>query len=312
MKSFCHHSKLVIIGAGRVGTSFAYAMMIRGIIPEIVLIDIDKKKAKGEVMDLNHGMAFTETMKIYEGDYEDCKGADYIVITSGASQIPGESRLNLINRNVAILKDILPKILRHNRTAKFILVSNPVDILTYVTLKISGLPHNQVFGSGTTLDTSRLRFLLGKYFKVSPDSVYAFVIGEHGDSEVAVYSGAQIAGIPLKKYPGYDAKEMLKIFEHTKNAAYEVIKYKGSTHYAIGLVLTEIIEAMEMNEHQVFPVSTLVKGEFGIKDVVLSLPCLIGEIGVEKVLGISMDSNECKALKTSASTLKALIKSLKL
>lgn len=308
MKTSCHPSKLVIFGAGRVGTSFAYAMMIRKIVSEIVLVDIDKEKAKGECMDLNHGIAFAETLKICAGDYPDCVNADYIVITCGASQKPGETRIDLLKKNAAIIRDIIPKILKYNKTAKFILVSNPVDILTKLTLKISGLPSNQVFGSGTTLDTSRFRFLLGQHFKISPDSIDAFIIGEHGDSEVPVFSQAQIAGIPLKKFPGYSDKKMKDIFFHTKNAAYEVIKYKESTHYAIGLVLTEMIEAMELNQHKVFPVSTMLNGQFGIKDVVLSLPCLLGMNGVEKVLNISLNKAELKALRASASKLKEALK----
>ncbi len=282
MKNPSHSSKLVIVGAGRVGTSLAYAMMIRNIVAEIVLIDIDKKKVKGECMDLNHGVAFVETVKIYAGDYADCKDADYVVITAGASQQTGETRLDLLNKNVAMLKSILPKILKYNRTAKIILVSNPVDILTYAALKISGLPRSQVFGSGTTLDTSRFRFLLGEEFGVSPDSIDAFIIGEHGDSEVAVFSQAQTAGIPLQKMKGYSEKKMMEIYKHTKNAAYEVIKYKGSTHYAIGLVMTDIIQAMELNQHKVFPLSVMMKGEFGMKDVVLSLPCVVGKKALRK------------------------------
>jgi len=311
-KSSCHPSKVVIIGAGRVGTSFAYAMMIRKLVSEIVLIDVNKEKAMGECMDLNHGIAFAETLNIYCGDYSDCKNADYVVITAGASQRPGESRLKLVQRNTEILKSIIPQILKHTTTAKIILVTNPVDILTYVALKISGLPKNQVFGSGTTLDTSRFRFLLGRHFDVSPDSVDAYIVGEHGDSEVAVFSGVQIAGIPLEKMKGYSEKKMMDIYKHTKNAAYEVIKYKKSTHFAIGLVATEFIEAMELNQRKVYPVSALLDGEFGLKDVCLSLPCLIGKDGVEKVMPIDLNARELKGLKASAEQLKKIYKTLKI
>ncbi|MFA6089946.1 MAG: L-lactate dehydrogenase [Candidatus Woesearchaeota archaeon] len=312
MQKSCHINKLAIIGAGRVGTSFAYAAMIKKIASEIVLIDLDKNKAKGESMDLNHGISYIETINVYDGDYNDCRNADYIVITSGASQKPGENRINLVQRNVEILKNILPKILKYNTNAKIILVTNPVDILTFLTLKISGLPKNQVFGSGTSLDTSRFRYLLGKYFKVSPDSVDAYIIGEHGDSEVAVFQNAQIAGIPLKNFKNYSKEKMHEIYLKTKNAAYEVIKYKGSTHYAIGLVLTDIIEAMMYNQHKVIPVSTVLNGEFGIKNIALSLPCVIAANGIEKVLEISLSKNELNLLKKSAETLKSVIKTLKI
>lgn len=312
MNSICHPSKVAIIGAGRVGTSFAYALMIRKIVSEIVLIDIDKNKAKGEAMDLNHGLAYTETINIYDGDYSDCKGADFIVITSGASQKPGQTRLDLIKSNYEILKDILPKILKHNNHGFIILVSNPVDVLTYITSKISGLPSNQVFGSGTSLDTSRFRYLLGKYFHVSPDSVDAYIIGEHGDSEVAVFSNAQIAGIKLKDFPEFDKEKMKNIYEQTKNAAYEVIKYKGSTHYAIGLVLTEIIEAIIKNQHKVMPVSVMLNGQFGIKNIALSIPSILNANGIEKILPISLNTQELKALQNSAAKLKAVLKELRI
>ncbi|MFA5821288.1 MAG: L-lactate dehydrogenase [Candidatus Gracilibacteria bacterium] len=308
MKKSSSPSKLVIVGAGRVGTSLAYATMIRNIVSEIVLIDIDKKKVKGECMDLNHGVAFVETVRVSAGDYADCRNADYIVITAGASQQKGETRLALMKKNVKMLKNILPKILKYNRTAKFILVSNPVDILTYVALKISGLPRNQVFGSGTTLDTSRFRYLLGEEFGVSPDSIDAFIIGEHGDSEVAVFSQAQLGGTPLEKVKGYSEKKMMEIYKHTKNAAYEVIKYKGSTHYAIGLVTTDILQAMELNQHKVFPLSVMLKGEFGLKDVVLSLPCVVGAGGVERVMEMSLSGKETVGFKASAKKMMEIIK----
>ncbi len=305
-----HQSKLAIIGAGRVGTSFAYAAIIKKIVSEIVLIDEFKEKAKGEAMDLNHGIAYSETIRVYDGTYKDLKNADYIVITAGASQKPGETRIDLAKKNIEILKQIIPNILKYNRTAKIILVSNPVDILTYATYKISGLPNNQIFGSGTSLDTSRFRFLLGRYFGVSPDSVDAYIIGEHGDSEVAVYSNADIAGIKLKDFKNFSKEKMQEIYEKTKNAAYEVIKYKGSTHYAIGLVMTEIIEAMIHNQNKVLPISSILNGEFGIKNVALSLPCVIGANGVHKVLEISLDKKELECLKKSAEKLKKIIKEL--
>lgn len=306
----CHQSKLAIIGAGRVGTSLAYAAMIRKIVSEIVLIDRSRDKAKGEAMDLNHGLAYVEPIKVYDGDYSDLSGADYIVVTAGASQNSGETRLDLTRRNIEILKSIIPQILKYNIDAKIILVSNPVDILTYAALKLSGLPKNQIFGSGTSLDTSRFKFLLGQELGVSPDSVDAYIIGEHGDSEVAVYSSGDIAGIALKDFKGFSRATMKKIYEKTKNAAYEVIKYKGSTHYAIGLVLTEIIEALQHNEHKVMPVSTLLQGEFGIKDVCLSLPAVIGANGIERVMEIPLDKEEQKALEKSADILKNTIKTL--
>ena len=301
-------SKLVVIGTGRVGSTFAYAAMIRKLVSEIVLVDINKEKAKGEVMDLNHAMSLAETLNIRAGDYKDCKGADYIVITAGASQKPGETRLDLVKKNTAIMKSIVPSILKYNKKAKFIIVSNPVDILTYAFLKISKLPRNQVFGSGTTLDTSRFKFLLGKHFGVSPDNVHGYIIGEHGDSEVAVFSSARIASIPLNKMKGYNARKMKKIFNDTKMAAYEIIKRKKATHYAIALVITEIIEAMNLNQHKIFPLSVLMKGEYGVKDVALSVPCKIGANGIEEVYKIPLNASELKAFKKSAVKLKKTAK----
>lgn len=304
------NSKAVIIGAGRVGTTIAYSLSIQLIVSEIVLIDINKDRAKGEAMDLNHGLTYYENIKIYAGDYSDCTDADYIIITAGVAQEPGQTRLEVAKQNTEIIKEIVPNILEFNSTAKIILVTNPVDILTYVTLKLSGLPRRQVLGTGTILDTARFRFLLGKHFGVGPSSVHAFIIGEHGDTELPVMSSANIAGIPLKNIRKYDEQRINDIFKKTKNAAYEVIKYKGSTFYAIGLVTTEIIQAMEHDQNKVLPVSVFMEGQFGINDVCLSLPSLVGKSGVKEVMNIELSPEEIEKLKESAAKLKEVNKSV--
>jgi len=303
-------SKAVIIGAGRVGTTLAYSLSIQLIVSEIVLIDLDRDKAKGEAMDLNHGLSYYENINIYAGDYSDCKDADYIIITAGVAQKPGQTRLDVAKQNVEIMKKIVPSILEHNTEARLILVSNPVDILTYATLKISGLPKNQVFGTGTMLDTARFRFLLGKHFDVGPSSVHAFIIGEHGDTELPVMSSANIAGIPLDRMHQYDEDKINEIFEKTKNAAYEVIKFKGSTFYAIGMVTTEILQSMEHDQNKVFPVSVLMDGQFGISDICLSLPSVVNKAGVQEVLELGLNTKEIEKLKKSADKLKEVSKSV--
>ena len=303
-------SKAVIIGSGRVGTTIAYSLSLQLIVPEIVLIDRDHERAVGEAMDLNHGLSYYENLNIYAGDYSNCKDADYIIITAGAAQKPGQTRLDVAKENTEIMKKIIPEVLKYNTTAKFIIVSNPVDVLTYATLKISGLPKNQVFGTGTMLDTARFKFLLGNHFEVGPSSIHAFIIGEHGDTELPVLSSANIAGIPLTELEKYDKAKIDKIFERTKNAAYEVIKHKGSTFYAIGIITTKIIQAMEHDQNRIFPVSTLMEGQYGIKDICLSIPAVVNRNGIKKTLEIKLSNKEIDDLVKSAAKLKQVSDSL--
>lgn len=313
-------AKVAIIGAGAVGSTFAFSLMIRGVAGEIVLIDKDKEKATGECMDLNHGASFVPPAKIYSSGYEGCQGADIVVITAGAKQKPGETRINLIQRNTEIFKGIIPEIIKHTQNAILLVVSNPMDILTYVTLKISGFPSERVIGSGTVLDSSRFRYLIGKHCRLDPRSVHAYIIGEHGDSEFAVWSQANVGGMLLadycptcKRYKecGHE-KELLKIFDEVKKAAYKIIELKGATYYAIGVALVRIVEAILRDENSILPVSTLIDDYCGINDVYLSIPSVVNRNGVDKFLKLKLSASEEKEFKSSAMIIKDIIKTIKL
>ncbi|MFZ5425069.1 MAG: L-lactate dehydrogenase [Patescibacteria group bacterium] len=303
-----HKTKAVIVGAGRVGSTLAYALSLKLLVSEIVLIDIDEKRAMGEAMDLNHGLSYYENIKIHSGTYEDAKGASYILITSGISQKPGQTRLDLVKQNVEIIKDIVPKLAEYNSTAQYVLISNPVDVLTYVTLKITGFKRHQVFGTGTTLDTARYKYLIGHHFNVSPSNVHAFIVGEHGDSEVPLLSMANISGVPLTKFEEFDLNKMNEIFESTKTAAYKIVEAKGSTYYAIGLVTAEIVQSMEHNQKKIFPVSSLIEGQLGIENVCLSLPTVVEGTGVGDIINIFPTEEETQKIQASAKVLQQVIK----
>ena len=254
-----------IIGTGRVGTSLAFSLITQEIVNEIVLVGHHKEQAEGEAWDLDQGSIFTKSACVRAGDYSDLKDMDFVVFTLGASQKPGETRLDLINKNIAIFEDVVPKVFKYNKRATYLIISNPVDILTYITLKLTGLPKKQVIGSGTTLDSSRFRYLLGNKLNVSPHNIHAYILGEHGDSELPAISTAYVAGMPLKKFPGATDEVIDWAFEHTKNAAYEVIKKKGSTFWAISESVSGIINLMRYDDNAILPVSTLLEGEYGIQ-----------------------------------------------
>lgn len=311
-------SKVAIIGAGNVGSTFAYALMMSGVAREIALVDRNIKRAEGECMDLNHGVSFGPPVKIYPAGYEGCKDAHIVVITAGVRQEPGETRIDLVNRNVEVFKSVIPEIIKHAPEAILLVVTNPMDILTYATLKISGFPKNRVIGSGTVLDSSRFRYLLSEHARVDARNVHAYIIGEHGDSELAVWSLADIGGMLLKKYcPQCDSKckaeEKLKgIFEEVKNAAYKIIEAKGSTYYAIGMALVKIVEAILRDENSILPVSTLIEDYYGINNLCLSIPCIVNSNGVKRFLKLELDKDEETKLKKSADTLAGVIKGLKI
>jgi len=314
-KSFFHPAKVAIVGAGSVGASFAYSLMIQGFVSEISLIDIDQKKAKGETMDLEHGMPFVQPVTIASGDYSECEGADIVVVTAGSAQKPGKSRLDLVKRNFEIFKKVIPQIKEHNDRCILLIATNPVDVMAYVSLKLSGFSPSRVFGSGTILDTLRLRSMLGEHFKIDPRNVHAYIIGEHGDSEVPVWSSANIAGINIKEYcplcgMNYDARYLSKIFDQVKNAAYKIIEYKGSTFYAIGLGLTRIVESIIRDENAILAVSSLQHDYYGVSDVCLSVPSIVNSDGVSQVLKLPLDDSEVKMFQKSASVLKDVINSL--
>jgi len=310
-------SRVAVVGAGFVGSAFAYSLMIRGIISEIVLIDVDRRKAEGEAMDLNHGLSFVRPVKIWAGDYPDCGGADIVVISAGFAQRPGESRLDLVNKNVEIFKQIVPQVVEHNQECIFLIATNPVDVMAYTALKLSGFPANRVIGSGTILDTSRLRYVLGEHLRVDPRNVHAYVIGEHGDSEVAVWSLANVAGARLRDFcpvcgEKYDPGHFDNLFQKVKNAAYEIIELKGRTYFAIGLGLTRIVESIIRDENAVLTVSSLLEDYYGVSDVCLSVPTIINRRGVREVLKLPLEEEEIREFQKSASIIKSITKSLHL
>lgn len=307
--------RIAVVGVGNVGATFAYALLQSGLAGEIVLIDNNKVKAEGEAMDLNHAVPLTHSTKIWAGDYSDCRRAAVTVVTAGSSQKPGETRLDLVHRNYSIFQSIIPEIVKHNPNGILLIATNPVDILTYASWKISGLPSQRVIGSGTILDTARFRFLLSQHAGVDARSVHATIIGEHGDSEVPVWSLANIAGMNLQDYCKANCREYEplvyeKIFEKTRDAAYEIIQKKGATYYAVANGLVRIVEAVLRDQNTVLSVSTLIEDYYGIDNVYFSLPCIIGHNGIEKVMHLQLDDREQKGILNSAAVLKEILKDL--
>lgn len=311
-------SKVVIIGAGFVGSTFAYSLMINGVASEIVMLDVNQERLVGEIMDLNHGISFVRPVTVRAGSYEDCGDADVIVITAGANQKPGETRIDLLSRNTVIFREIITKIKTTGTTAILLVATNPVDIMTYITYQLSGFPASRVIGSGTVLDSSRFRYLLSAHCHVDPSNVHAYIIGEHGDTEVPVWSLANIAGIRFVDYcpvcsgaccHGLPKEE---IFSEVKNAAYQIIKGKGATYYAIGLALVEIVESIIRDEHSVLTVSSLLTGEYGMEDVCLSLPSIVNRKGIVKKIHLDLSPEEEAGFKKSGAILKELQGQLKI
>ncbi len=312
-----HPPKIAIVGTGFVGSTFAYTLMTRGIASEIVLIDKDEKRAEGEAMDLNHGLSFVRPVKMWAGDFRDCKDADIIVISAGAAQKPDEKRLELVERNFEIFKEIVPNITRYNRTAIFLIATNPVDIMTYATLKLSGFPANRVIGSGTILDTSRLRYVLAEHLNIDPRNVHAYVIGEHGDSEVPVWSLANVAGTSLKQFclereAKCDTELFESLFEKVKNAAYEIIERKGRTYYAIGLGLTRIVESILRDENAILTVSSLLQDYYDANGICLSVPSIVNREGIKTALKLPLNDSELESFRKSARILKEIANTLKI
>ena len=305
--------KVAVIGCGFVGSSSAFALMQSGLFSEMVLIDADTKRAEGEAMDISHGISFARPMQIYAGNYDDITDAAIIVITAGANQKPDETRLDLIKKNAAIMKSIVGEIKKRDFGGILLIVSNPVDILTLIAIKESGYPSNRVIGSGTVLDTGRFKYLLGEHLDVDSRSVHAFIIGEHGDSELAAWSNARIGGLKVNDFcelRGHFNHEqsMKKIFENVRNSAYEIIERKHATYYGIAMAVKRICEAIVRNEKSILPVSSLMTGEYGLNDVVLSIPAVVDETGVQKVIPIELNDEELTKLKDSANILKDIAK----
>jgi L-lactate dehydrogenase len=307
--------RIAIVGAGAVGATLGYALMIRGQADELVLIDINRDKAEGEAMDLRHGLPFVRPVDVHVGDYADCAGADVVVITAGAASRPGETRLDLAARNAAIFRQIVPEILRYNAEGILLVVTNPVDVLTHLTIKLSGYPAGKVLGSGTVLDSARFRYLLAEHCGVDPRNVHAYIIGEHGDSEVPVWSLSNIAGTRLTDYCVVcrrDCEGIPKdeIFGRVRDAGYQVIQRKGATYYAVGLAVASIVESILRDQHSILPVSSLMQGQYGLEDVCLSLPAVVGQYGVVQVLELPLDEEELAGLRRSAGVLQEVARSV--
>jgi len=308
-------SKIVLIGSGAVGSTFAYTVLLRGLCTELVIIDVNRDKAEGDVLDLNHGLMLANPMKIRVGDYPDCADADMIVVTAGAAQRPGETRIDLMGRNVAIFKSIISGITAYTNTSILLIATNPVDILTQVALKLSGWPSHRVIGSGTLLDSSRFRYLVGQKLGVDPRSIHGVIIGEHGDSEVAVMSLLQVGGVKLDASSDCSGlclsdEEKREIIEETRTAAYKIIQKKGATFYAIALALARICEAILKDQRSVLTVSSYLQNYHGISDVCLSVPTILGRNGVEAVLPLPLAPDEEKAFQESANTLKSFLQEI--
>lgn len=309
--------KVAIIGCGFVGASSAFSLMQSGLFSSMVLIDVNKDKAEGEAMDLSHGVPFSKHMKVYAGDYDDIVDCSIIIITAGVNQKPNETRLDLIKRNTVIFKSIINEIKKRNCEGILLVVSNPVDILTYVTLKLSGFPPHRVIGSGTVLDTARLKYLLGEHLNVDSRGIHAFIIGEHGDSELAVWSSANVSGINLidfcKLRGCHDHMEtMNRFYKEVRDSAYEIIKRKEATYYGIAMALRRICEAIIRDEHSILPISSYICGHYGLDDIYMGVPTIVGSTGAERILDIPLDDNEENNLLSSAKAIREIIDKLEL
>ena len=301
------HSKVAIIGAGAVGSTAAYATTLKNIAAEILLIDVNEAKEEGEIMDMNDVLPFVETGCVMGADFKDATNADVIVITAGLPQKPGETRLDLVTKNKKILESIFKSMGKINPHAIIVMVANPVDILTYIAQEISGLPRTQVFGTGTGLDTARLRTELGLHFGVSAQNIHGYVLGEHGDSEFVGWSTVTIGGVPISQMKNFGAKQKNAIEQKVRNQAYEIINRKGATFYGIVIVVSEVVEAILYNQHKIMPATTRLTNWNGVNNVCLGIPAVIGRAGVEKIWPLTLTSEEKTKLKKSATSLKKLL-----
>ncbi|WP_144547682.1 L-lactate dehydrogenase [Bacillus sp. X1(2014)] len=302
-------NRVALIGTGFVGSSYAFALLNQGITEELVLIDLNKEKAEGDAMDLNHGLPFSPSRtKIWFGSYQDCGQADLVVITAGANQKPGETRLDLVEKNTRIFKGIVDEIMASGFDGIFLVATNPVDILTYAVWKFSGLPKERVIGSGTILDTARFRFLLGDYFDVDTRNVHAYIIGEHGDTELPVWSNADIAGTSIsdwsKNKTGFKQKDLDQIFLNVRDAAYQIIERKGATYYGIAMGLVRLTKAILRDENSVLTVSTYLDGEYGQNDIYIGVPAVVNREGVRQVVELNLNQEEQAKFENSVNVLK--------
>jgi L-lactate dehydrogenase len=310
-------TKISIIGAGFVGSTTAYALMMEGLASEIVIVDINKDKALAESMDLSHGASFVKPVEVKAGDYSDTSDSDIVIITAGVGPKPGETRLDIINKNLSVFKSIVPEVVKHSPNSILLVVSNPVDVLTYITYKLSGFPASRVIGSGTVLDTSRFRYMLGKHFEIDARNIHTYIMGEHGDSEIAAWSITSIAGMSVDQYCSKVCRDCegefkYNIAEDVKNAAYEILNKKGYTNYAVALAIRRIVEAILRDEDAILTVSSLLTGEYGIEGIYMGIPTVVGASGSKKKLEVPLDDRELKKLKSSASVLKEYLDKAKI
>lgn len=303
--------KAVIVGAGQVGATTAYTLLISGLLSELVLIDVNRDKALGEAMDISHGMPLCPPADIRMGDYPDCAGADIVILTAGLNQKPGETRRDLLAKNIGVFRSIVPEVVKYAPDAILLVVTNPVDALTYETLRLSGFPPERVIGSGTVLDTSRLKYQLGRYADVDPRNVHAFILGEHGDSEFAAWSVTRLAGMPMEEYceNGHcegllNEQAALRIEDEVRKSAYTIINLKGATYYAVALAVRRIVEAILRDERSILTVSSLLTGQYGISDVCLSLPTIVSARGAERILTIPLNDSELSSLRACADAVR--------
>lgn len=303
--------KVAIVGVGMVGMSFAYSMLNQDICDELCLIDINKERARGEAADLSHGLPFApSSMKIYAGEYEDCADMDLVVICAGAPQLEGETRRDLLQKNYKVFKTIVKPVVESGFKGVFLVASNPVDVMTKVVLDLSGFPPEKVLGTGTTLDTARLRYMMSDYFKLNPRNVHAYVIGEHGDSEFVAWSNAQISVLPVSQLESYNENMMsvlMKIAVSVRDSAYEIIKAKKATYYGIGMVLSRLTRAILNDENSVFTVSAYLNGQYDEKNIYIGVPAVINRNGVREILELSLNSEEKRKFKHSADILKEML-----
>lgn len=310
--------KVVLIGTGMVGMSYAYSMLNQNVCDELVLIDINRKRAEGEAMDLNHGLAFSGShMQIYAGDYEDCQDADVVAICAGVAQKPGETRLELLKRNAEVFRSIIDPVTESGFNGLFLVATNPVDVMTRITCELSGFNPRRVLGTGTALDTARLRYLLGEYLQVDPRNIHAYVMGEHGDSEFVPWSQAMIATRPIRdmleeKENPVRMEELIQIAEEVKGAAYRIIEAKNATYYGIGMAMTRITKAILGDENSVLTVSAMLRGEYGQGGVFVGVPCIINRNGVQRVLKLNLSPEELEQLKSSCDILRDSVDGLEL
>ncbi len=300
--------KVVVIGTGAVGSTTAYTLMLGGLFQKIVLIDINRDKASGDALDMAHGVSLVKPVEVIAADYDECKDADIVIIAAGAAQKIGQTRIDLLKENVAIFKSIIDNVMKYAPSDVILMpVTNPVDILTYATYKLSGLPKNQIIGSGTVLDTSRLKYLISQKTGIDARNCHTYIIGEHGDSEVAAWSVTNIGGMTMNEFCKYtgkcDLNDLDKMYEEVKNSAYEIINKKGATYYAIAVAVARICECIAGDENSILTVSGIFEGEYGISDVALSVPTKVGGNGVEHILEVHFSKEEMKGLMNSAATL---------